>query len=240
MARILEQLNFYDIFGYLMPGAVVTGCALLLIGAAFPDAPADLGAASTAELLGLVFLAYLIGLVVQAGARYVEQAINHAKWKGWPSDAFLRPDDNRFTPEFKDGLKKVLADRYNLPEAAFAKEAFAICYSFVIQKGIRRRVETFLGLSGLSRGMIVASAIAALLLAGGAGAQAFHDQPTKDIALYAGGAGAALVAAIVFVDRLTDFSQRFAEAVYRDFYVAHKEEGGAEASEERSHTALSG
>jgi ABC-type proline/glycine betaine transport system permease subunit len=70
--------------------------------------------------------------------------------------------------------------------------------------------------------MVVASTIAALFLAGGAGAHVFHGQPTKDIALYAGGAATAALAALAFVDRLADFSQRFAEAVYRDFYVAHK------------------
>jgi hypothetical protein len=77
--------------------------------------------------------------------------------------------------------------------------------------------------------MVVASAVAALFLAGGAGGHAFHGDPTKDIALYAGGAAAAVVAALAFVDRLVDFSQRFAEAVYRDFYVAQKSaapEGG--------------
>jgi hypothetical protein len=222
MARIFEQLNFYDIFGYLMPGAVVAGCALLLVDAAFPDVAVDLGATSAGEWVGLVFLAYLAGHIVQAVARHVEQAINRVRWGGWPSDAFLRPDNHRFTPEFKDSLRKVIGDQYALPETAFSREAFAICYSYVIQKGIRRRVEPFLGLCGLSRGMIVASAIAALLLAGGAAAHAVHGDATKDIALFAAGAAAALLAALVFVERLADFSERFAEAVYRDFYVAHK------------------
>jgi len=222
MARVFEQLNFYDIFGYLMPGAVVVGCALLLVDATFPDATLDLRGASAVELTGLLFLAYLVGHIVQVGARRIELTVNRMMWRGWPSEALLRPEDKRFTAEFKTALTKLVADRYALPETADHRDVFAICYSYVIQNGIRRRVEAFLGLCGLSRGMVVASTVAALFLAGGAGAQVFHGQPTKDIALYAGGAATAAVAALAFVDRLTDFSQRFAEAVYRDFYVAHK------------------
>jgi hypothetical protein len=70
--------------------------------------------------------------------------------------------------------------------------------------------------------MVVASMVAALFLAGGAGAHVFHGEGTKDIALYAGGAAAATLAVVAFLDRLVDFSERFAEAVYRDFYVAHQ------------------
>ena len=221
MARVFEQLNFYDIFGYLMPGAVVVGCALLLVDATFPDATSDLSAASGAELTGLLFLAYLVGHIVQAIARRIEPPLNAIIWDGWPSEALLRPDDKRFTAEFKTALRKLVADRYALTETAGHGDVFAICYSYVIQNGIRRRVEAFLGLCGLSRGMVVASMVAALLLAGGAGAHVFHGEPTKDIALYAGGAAAAALATLAFVDRLADFSQRFAEAVYRDFYVAH-------------------
>jgi len=221
MARVFEQLNFYDIFGYLMPGAVVVGCALLLVDATFPDATSDLTAASGAELTGLVFLAYLVGHIVQAVARRIEPPLNAFMWGGWPSEALLRPDDKRFSAEFKTALRKLISDRYAMPDKASAGDVFAICYSYVIQNGIRRRVEAFLGLCGLSRGMVVASMVAALFLAGGAGAHVFHGHSTKDIALYAGGAAAAALAALAFVDRLVDFSQRFAEAVYRDFYVAH-------------------
>jgi hypothetical protein len=222
MARVFEQLNFYDIFGYLMPGAVVVGCALLLVDATFPDATFDLSAASGAELTGLLFLAYLVGHIVQAVGRRIEPPLNAIMWDGWPSEALLRPDDKRFTVEFKTALRRLVADRYTLAETASAADIFAVCYSYVIQNGIRRRVEAFLGLSGLSRGMIVASIAAALLLGTGAGARVYHGDPTKDIALYAGGAATAAVAALAFVDRLVDFSQRFAEAVYRDFYVAHE------------------
>ena len=100
MARVFEQLNFYDIFGYLMPGAVVVGCALLLVDATFPDATSDLSAASGAELTGLLFLAYLVGHIVQAVARRIEPPLNAIMWGGWPSEALLRPDDKRFTTEF--------------------------------------------------------------------------------------------------------------------------------------------
>ena len=222
MARVFEQLNFYDIFGYLMPGAVVVGCALLLVDATFPDATSDLSAASGVELTGLLFLSYLVGHIVQAVAHRIEPPINAIMWGGWPSEALLRPDDKRFTTEFKTALRRLIADRYALPGTAGHGDVFAICYSYVIQNGIRRRVEAFLGLCGLSRGMVVASMVAALFLTGGAGAHVFHGEDTKDIALYAGGAAAATLAVVAFLDRLVDFSERFAEAVYRDFYVAHQ------------------
>jgi hypothetical protein len=205
-----------------MPGAVVVGCGLLLVDAAFPDATSDLSAASGAELTGLLFLAYLVGHIIQVVAGRIELALNRVIWGGWPSEALLRPDDKRFSAEFKTALRKLISDRYAMPDTASAGDVFAICYSYVIQNGIRRRVEAFLGLCGLSRGMVVASMVAALFLAGGAGAHVFHGEGTKDIALYAGGAATAALAALAFVDRLADFSQRFAEAVYRDFYVAHK------------------
>jgi hypothetical protein len=152
MARVFEQLNFYDIFGYLIPGAVVVGCALLLVDATFPDTTSDLGGVSGVELTGLLFLAYLVGHIVQAVARRIEPPLNAIMWGGWPSEALLRPDDKRFTTEFKIALRKLVADRYAIPDKASAGDVFAICYSYVIQNGIRRRVEAFLGLSGLSRG----------------------------------------------------------------------------------------
>jgi hypothetical protein len=129
MARVFEQLNFYDIFGYIMPGAVVVGCALLLVSATFPDATSDLSGASAVEVTGLLFLAYLVGHIVQVPAGRIEQALNRMLWRGWPSEALLRPDDKRFTPEFKTALRRLVADRYALPETANSGDIFAVCYS---------------------------------------------------------------------------------------------------------------
>lgn len=221
MSRILDQLNFFDFFGYLLPGAVVLAAGLVLIGAVFPDLGIDLTGASLVQALGFLVLAYLVGHAVQTFAHWPQRWLCAAKWSGrQPSVALLEDDESTLTPAFRTALKEVVHRRYGLTDPT-PDDVFAISYSYLIQHGIRRRAEAFLGLFALSRGMVVAAAAVALLLAAAGGVYFADDQAAKGWAALAGAlSGAAL--ALVFWTRAASFSLDFAQAVYRDFFVAAK------------------
>jgi len=222
MNRILEQLNFYDIFGYLVPGAVALGAALVGVVALYPDVGIDFTSPSLWSASGFVVMSYLVGHVVQALAKQLEPSLKRWRWGGsWPSELYLQRDTPESRPAFVDSLLCILRDDFDLGPEPHPADAFAICYSYVIQHGIRRRVEVFLGFLGLSRGMIVASITAAALLGSASGVH-FATGGGHAAWLSLAAALVCLAAVPVFCYRFFTFSERFAEAVYRDFFVAVK------------------
>jgi hypothetical protein len=211
-------LNFYDIFGYIFPGAIIVGASAVLASALFKGIDLDADHISTAEWALFPFVSYLVGIANQAFGGRFESAANRRIWGEWPSKAFMGENSSRYSPAFRDRLRKIVADAYQLPEKDFDRDGFWLCYSYVVQNGVGRRAEAFLGMSALSRGLIVACLLGAIALVLAA---------VADTALPPLLAAAVLLLAMpAFFDRWKRSTSSFADAVYRDFYVAHPHKGG--------------
>lgn len=159
---MIERFNFFDLYGYLFPGAVL----LLLIAAPFlllsQAAPPEwlLGAAG---ILGGLLASYVVGLLLSSAA---EQALPSKIHEGeadargeHPSNLMLAPKNDWFSVQFKQRLVALIKETFHLDvvEGADAERArpvaFFLCRARLIQADKAKYVEQFQGMYSLARSL---------------------------------------------------------------------------------------
>jgi hypothetical protein len=159
---MIERFNFYDVYGYLIPGAVLAGViwiphALVQLIAL----PADLTSAVVA-----IVVAYVAGHVLQiVAAKVVPATQPFPTGQGvvhrYPSDRLLDDDDTTLAPKMKRQLIELIQRRFpldvNLPTDRAT--AFLLCRNSVIAGKTASYVEQFQGMYVLMRGIASAAAI---------------------------------------------------------------------------------
>jgi chromate transport protein ChrA len=162
---VTEKFNFYDIYGFALPGFLLLAVLWLpfgLIEAKWPDA--ELSSA----LLGII-IAYIIGHVLQQVAR---QAMPSNFLGGrFPSTAILDEHNATFTGEFKRRLAKQIKDVFEIDVSygssdQVRNDAFFLCRSALIKSKTVAYAEQFEGLHALMRGLTAAFAIAVVYYLG--------------------------------------------------------------------------
>ena len=167
---MIERLNFYDIYGYLIPGMswlVLVWLPFGLVGKNW--LPAELSSALMALVLG-----YLVGHVLQ---RLAEQALPSTKKDAsdrlrYPSDVLLDDQNNTFSREVKSRLEHRILIYFDIdvrngrnPDPEVLKkrhqDAFMLCRRTLIQKGVASYAEQFEGMYVLMRGVMAACILAA-------------------------------------------------------------------------------
>jgi hypothetical protein len=179
---VIKQFNFYDIYGYLLPGMLLTGLLWLPLGLLtkfWPDQ--DLSKA-----LFLAGLAYLLGHLIQTiAANVVPSKIRVSRdSRRAPSDLMLDQNPTLLSPEFRlskafkarlaDQLEKVLGVSINVVadgngDDDISKDrtaAFFQARSFLIAKKAANYVEQFEGLYSMMRGLSCALCVGAAYLCG--------------------------------------------------------------------------
>jgi hypothetical protein len=160
---VIERFNFYDVYGYLLPGLAVLavlGFPLLFVAGKRPSP--DWSSAILVLVLG-----YVVGLIV---ARIGQQGLRHetrdaAETFRRPSDHVLDNADTTFTTVFKDALAACIRTRFGLNvranghPTADAQTAFFLCRGALLQHDTAGYAEQFEGMYTMSRGLCVAAAI---------------------------------------------------------------------------------
>lgn len=164
---MLDRFNFFDVYAYLLPGAVAIALAWLpyvLLGADLPS-----GAVSGA--LALLGAAYMAGHALQTLAS--DLWASNVVWLGGkrelPSHALLDVSDKTLSPKVKSGLIEHLRDVLKIDVSAGTPEevrnarndAFRMCRTLVKRDRGASYAEQYQGLYNLMRGSATA-----LLLAG--------------------------------------------------------------------------
>jgi len=186
---MIKQFNFYDIYGYLIPGTVLLGILWLPIGVltnSWPDK--DLSKA-----LFLAALAYILGLLVQSVASpLVSSKIKFNEQMRAPSDLLLdassskndpNSSNNQFSPEFKERLGDQIERVFGLEvkanqdgkaaEAIKARDiAFFQARTVLLVKKVANYVEQYEGMYVMMRGVGCSLCAGAAYLAGWA--SGFH------------------------------------------------------------------
>ncbi len=240
------RFNFYDFVGYIIPGTLGT-----LFTVAFLNRVLGVGELSLDSISGFsgtllfLILIYFVGHVIQALGRIVEQK-EVERWGGWPSERFLRPEDTRYSSEFKEQLlgtameyftvKPVTAEAGSERIRQWRQELFGLCYALIVQKGVAQHTETYNGIYGLWRGLLVSFYV---------GFWVFLVESLKhvwwiaSIATTTGGDGisrvqlepfALSVIATLFFgmslpfarSRFKHFGERFVDSVYRNFLAYYQ------------------
>lgn len=153
---MIERFNFYDVYGYLMPGIALFG--VFTIPGFIGDRrawPADLGTALIA-----VIAAYIAGHVLQAMAHRVVPATINGRF---PSDLLLDANNTQLDPATRLMVTSEIRRSFNIDVvaggSAARNAAFILCRNAVVAAKATPYVEQFNALYVLMRGICAAFAI---------------------------------------------------------------------------------
>lgn len=218
------KFNFYDIYGFALPGFLLLAVLWLpfgLIEAKWPDAE------FSSALLGII-LAYIAGHVLQTVARL---AIPSRFDGGRISSAvFLDKDDKTFSGKFKERLADQIDRVFGLDVALNASgdeadrvrnDAFFLCRSSLIKNKTVVYAEQFEGLYALMRGLTAAFGIAVVYYLGWASSGLLHrtvpsefgSRQWSGLAVLAGIVIASF--ALITADRLKDSEDEYIKRVVK-------------------------
>lgn len=158
---MIDRFNFYDIYGYLIPGFVLL---LVLVLPVFLTVglPADvlkLPDLSTAVITLIV--AYVVGHLLQIVAGKSISAGSRL-----PSDSILDARDTTFLVEFKTRLRAKILAQFGIEvgdddsKSSERGAAFFLCRNALIIAATKTYCEQFEGMYVMMRGLCAASAIA--------------------------------------------------------------------------------
>ena len=173
------KLNFYDIYGFALPGFLLLAVLWLpfgLIDGKWPDAQLS------SALVAIIF-AYFVGHILQTVATNIIPS--HFINGRFPSSAFLDKADPTFSGQFKDRLAEQIQTAFGLdvksPRDVLHREltpeerenlksvrgdAFFLCRSALIKSKTIVYAEQFEGLYALMRGLTTAFALGVLYYLG--------------------------------------------------------------------------
>jgi hypothetical protein len=155
---MIERFNFYDIYGYLLPGTLLLGLFWFPFGLATGSLPAK----EVSTTLLLLVLAYIAGHILQTLASVVvpsdvpdEKGIRRAL-----SSILLDASSTKFSKGFRKGLASDVKDAFGLDvlgdgqeELANRNTAFFEARAYLIRNKAANYVEQFEGLYVMMRGL---------------------------------------------------------------------------------------
>ncbi|HUP62768.1 MAG TPA: hypothetical protein VNA69_20375 [Thermoanaerobaculia bacterium] len=151
---MIERFNFYDVYGYLIPGAILIALLWLPHAVALgANTPTDLTAALIATIA-----AYVTGHILQIVANRVVPSKVEGRY---PSDRLLDEDDQTFPADYKLRLKAVIQRhlRLDVSHRSNRRTAFLLCRDALIASKSTSYGEQFQGMYTLMRGVSCAAAV---------------------------------------------------------------------------------
>jgi len=168
---MIERFNFFDIYGYLVPGLAFLWLLWLPFGLVvgyWP--PAEWTSALAALVLGYLAGHLLFGLAEQVIPPKVKDRKGEIRL---PSDILLEDGDDSFSPEVKNRLVDRILIRFGIdvtdagnPDVKVLekrrKDAFLLCRSALLHKGAASYAEQFQGMYVLMQSLTVVCLLAAV------------------------------------------------------------------------------
>jgi hypothetical protein len=154
---MIERFNFYDVYGYLIPGSMLLGLLWLphaVVQHSFPSA-------ALAAAVAVIVAAYAAGHVLQiVAAKLLPSSVRVENELRAPSDLLLDPRNTRMAAEFKERLGALIQKRFGLDVSILANRstAFLLCRNEVVASKTASYVEQFQGMYVLMRGLCAAAA----------------------------------------------------------------------------------
>lgn len=161
---MIERLNFYDLYGYLLPG--LTLVTLLWLPYRIVNADVALPTALSSVLL-TASLAYIVGHVLQALARIALPARKNGRS---PNDFLLDNTDTTLSKALKQQLIDKIRTRFHIEvgdESSSSErtlrrsDAFLLCRAALLQNKAGLYAEQSEGMYALMRGVAAASLLGA-------------------------------------------------------------------------------
>ena len=167
---MLSKFSLYDFIAVAIPGILFLWGISLVSGSI--NIPLTGGLAETSVL---VALGYVIGLILQGISQGLTEKILLKLWGGFPSDRLLLQDDNTFSKEYKNKIKKVVETKYSIKtddnssnevQPKKNQEIFYLCYNAVDKEKLSERPQIFNAHYGLFRCLLTTFILLGLLNGG--------------------------------------------------------------------------
>jgi len=219
---MLSKFSLYDFIAVAIPGILFLWGISLVSGSI--NIPLTGGLAETSVL---VALGYVIGLILQGISQGLTEKILLKLWGGFPSDRLLLQDDNTFSKEYKNKIKKVVETKYSIKtddnssnevQPKKNQEIFYLCYNAVDKEKLSERPQIFNAHYGLFRCLLTTFILLGLL---NGGLLIFNGSKNK--ALSCGILIFSLVGVMVSYFRAKKKSEDFAKSIYGLFLVRFSE-----------------
>ena len=173
---MIKQFNFYDIYGYLLPGMLLLGLFWLPLGVLTQTWPDQ----DISKALFLASLAYVVGHLLQTVANSVvpSTVLDDAAQTRFPSDLFLDKSNSKFTKDVKNILSRQVKELFGLglevtqdgdgknDVSKNRQTAFFQARAYLIVKKAANYVEQFEGLYAMMRGLGCSFLVGAVYFAG--------------------------------------------------------------------------
>jgi hypothetical protein len=156
---VIKNFNFYDVYGYFLPGFTLLALIWLPFGMCYNLWPqAELSSALVAVIFG-----YIAGHFLQIFAAPAIPSTIKETWKRrFPSEILLDADDDTFSPGFKEVLKARIVARFGKKFSSHPQDAFFQCRSFLVQHKAASYVEQAEAMYVFMRGLTAAFALGAI------------------------------------------------------------------------------
>lgn len=164
---MIDKFNFYDVYGYVLPGAVflaVLWAPFGLVQGAWPP----VASWSSALIVGAI--TYIAGHLLQNVATNAIPSRRTTKRNRYPSEIYLDSSDHEIPEDAKKKIKKLVLDQFGIdlqvdqvgdPQIDRARNsAFLLARQVLIQGKAVSYAEQFQGMYTLTRGLFSAFAIA--------------------------------------------------------------------------------
>jgi hypothetical protein len=200
--------GLYEIFSNIMPGLILLVTLWEFVGS-FWHAPI-LTLDSNVLLVFFVLLSFILGVAIQALSAPFEKWVFTVRHRGYPSSKLLDADDITFPDDFKKRIRRLVHAHLGISRSSTSQQIFDLCYTYLVQNNISRRVTMFLNMYSFCRNMSVAMlAEAAVLFIWGA--LGFPSLVVFGLL--------STVLAFLFYHRSVRYSFSFATEVFRGYYV---------------------
>jgi hypothetical protein len=151
---MVKDFNFYDVYGYFLPGFTL----LTLIWLPFGLIQRSFPTPELSSALVIIAFGYIAGHLLQIMAQNaLPSTINDSQGRSrYPSDVMFDEDNDVFSQEERDQLKQRIVSKFGEAFKSRPQNAFFLCRSFLVQHKVASYAEQFEGMYALMRGLAAA------------------------------------------------------------------------------------
>jgi hypothetical protein len=212
MSNIVDTSVFglYEIFSNIIPG-------LLLLVTLWEFAASEWHIQvptldPSIFLTFFLFLSFILGVAIQALSAPFEKFVFKIGHGGYPSSRLLDERDTTFPADFKKDVRRLAHENLGIALNSTSQHIFDLCYTYIVQKNVSKRVTTFLNMYSFSRNMSVAMLLEAVILFVW-GASVPAPAALLGLGIFS------VILAVLFYSRFMRYSDSFAKEVLRSYYV---------------------
>lgn len=167
---MIKNFNFYDVYGFLLPGIILVALLWLPLGLVNHQWPEE----KVASALIAIIFGYIIGHILQTiASTFFSSTLKDSKGqRRYPSNVFLDKDNSTFSTVFKEKLSEGIKASFHIDIDVNAavevinssgreidrrrQDAFFLCRSVLIKSKTASYAEQFEGLYAMMRGLALA------------------------------------------------------------------------------------